>query len=161
VAHARDLQARLQEAAGQRRQQERDRKAAVDEEARVRQEHERATAEASRLDALVEAVRRAPSVLAARQVSALGDLGPVQILFPADGPAVEVLIDGRPWWTASSGRRVIGDLYLRAALRRAAKVTWFPIFVDNVQDFSGEIPNVGGATVLLRTAPGDELRVLA
>lgn len=161
VAHARDQQARLQQAAGQRREQERERREAVAAEERTRKESEAAKAEAHRLDVLVDAVRRGPSVLAARQVERLGDLGPVQIVFPADGAAVEVLIDGRPWWTASSGRRVIGDLYLRAALRRAAKMSWFPIFVDNVQDFSGAIPDVGGVTVLLRTEPGAELRVVS
>lgn len=127
----------------------------------VTAQHGAAVAEAARLDALVAAVRRAPSILAQRQRQALGDLGPVDVRFPSEGPAVEVLIDGRPWWTASRGRQVVADLSLRAGLRRALGVPWLPIFVDNAQDWSGSWPSVEGPVVLLRTAAAKAARVAA
>ena len=71
-----------------------------------------------------------------------------------DNPAVEVRIDGRPWWLASRGRQVVADVWLRAALRRALGRDW-PLFVDNVQDVAGQpLPEPGGSTVWLRTADG-------
>lgn len=111
----------------------------------------RLSAEADRLDVLLAAVREAPSAVVARQQERLGDLGPVSLVLGSD-PAIEVRIDGRPWWVASRGRLVVADLWLRAALRRAWGVT-APLFVDNVQDVAGQrLPEVEGPVVLLRTA---------
>lgn len=119
-----------------------------------------ATAEAERLDRLVEVLRRAPSILAARQVEKLGDLGPVTVRLPETGPAVEVLVDGRPYWTASRGRLVVADLWFRAALRRAVGLAWLPLFVDDVNAWSGEWPALPGPQVRLRTAAVDGLVVV-
>ncbi|MFT4622354.1 MAG: hypothetical protein ACI8PZ_001010 [Myxococcota bacterium] len=138
-------------------QRERDR---VDTAARLTAARERLTAaqtECARLDVLLAAVREVPSELAAQQVAALGALGPVSLVF-GDNPAVEVRIDGRPWWLASRGRQVVADLWLRAALRRVLGEDW-PLFVDNVQDVAGQsLPDPGGPAVWLRTADGPLVR---
>jgi hypothetical protein len=108
------------------------------------------------LDALRDAVRAAPSEVARRQARALGDLGPVSLVFGED-PSVEVRVDGRPWWLASRGRQVVADLWLRSGLRRALDLPQLPIVVDNVQDVGGQpLPEVEGPLILLRTsdAPG-------
>lgn len=151
VAAARAVQDRLREASGARREAEAVRARLERDLAEARAGLERWTAEAARLDRLVEAIRRAPSVVAERQMQVFGHLGPVAIRFPVDGPAIEVLIDGRPYWTASRGRLVVADLALRTALRRARGLGWLPIFVDNAQDWSGELATTGPA-IVLRTA---------
>lgn len=108
-------------------------------------------AECARLDALLGVVREVPSLLAAKQAQALGDLGPVSLTF-SDNPAVSVLIDGRPWWLASRGRQVVADMHLRAAIRRAAGLTGLPIVVDNAQDVGGQpLAQIPGPVVILRT----------
>jgi chromosome segregation ATPase len=110
-----------------------------------------ATAETLRLEALLSAIRQAPSRLAERQSSVLGALGPVTLIF-GEKPAVTMLIDGRPWWLASRGRQVVADIHLRAALRRAFGLDMLPIIVDNVQDVGGQpLPDVPGPLILLRT----------
>lgn len=106
-------------------------------------------AECERLEALVEAVRRAPSIAAAEQMATLGDLGPVTINLPEEGGA-EVLVDGRPYDAASTGRLLIADLHFRRGLRKALKVLKLPLFVDCVQNWSGTIPQFRPA-VWLRT----------
>lgn len=113
-----------------------------------------AAAEVGRLEALVEATRRAPSVAAERQLEALGDLGPVSLVF-VDGGGVEVLVDGRPYHLASTGRLLVADVWFRAGLRRAIGVPYLPLFVDCIQDVVGqEIPDRPPA-VLLRTTEGE------
>lgn len=117
--------------------------------------HKEAVTTAKRLDALVEACRAAPSAMVRKQLSVLGDLGPVTIDLP-DGSGVEILIDGLPWWIASDGRKVVADMWLRAALRRALKLATIPIIVDRVQDVAGQpLPDIGGPVILLRTADCD------
>ncbi len=141
----------LARGAAMERSRERGRVAKALDSARV--EHRRLEGEATRLDALLEAVRGAPSAVAARQAAALGDLGPVSLHF-GDSPAVEVRVDGRPWWLASRGRLVVADVWLRAALRRVSGLSW-PIFVDNVQDVAGQpLPSPGSPVVWLRTTEG-------
>jgi len=113
------------------------------------------TAEATRLDALVSAVRQAPSEIAKRQAEALGDLGPVSLVWgdgDAKSPAVEVRIDGRAWDLASTGRQIVADLWLRAAFRRAMGTPWAGLFVDRDQDVGGQpLPEVGGPVIILET----------
>lgn len=110
--------------------------------------------ESERWDAILDAVRAAPSELAAAQARALGDLGPVSLEF-GDNPAVSVLIDERPWWLASRGRQVVADACLRTALRRALQMPWLPLFVDNIQDVGGQpLPAVPGPVVWLQTTDG-------
>lgn len=127
-----------------------------------------ATAEAVRCQALVECWRRAPSEIARAQVAALGDMGPVTLRFPPkeskDTPEIEVLVDGRSWRRASHGRIVLADLYLRAAIRRAAGLDALPIIVDGAQDWSGAWPMdaIPGPVWLLRTTPdGSDCAVVA
>jgi hypothetical protein len=105
----------------------------------ARAAHATAALEAERLDVLVSAVRAAPSIIAKQQAEALGDLGPVSIRFGTD-PAVEVLFDKRPWYAASTGKRILCDLWLRAAIRRASGNEWLPLFVDERQSWSGPLP---------------------
>lgn len=133
--------------------------AAADAADRETRRHGEAAAEYDRLSALLEAVRAAPSVVASRQALALGDLGPVTLVF-GDNPAVAVHIDDRPWWLASRGRQVVADMYLRAAIRRVLEKEWLPIIVDNVQDVAGQpLPDVGGPVVLLQTTESKEISV--
>jgi hypothetical protein len=89
----------------------------------------------------------------------LGDMGPVSLEF-GENPAVVVLIDGRPWWLASRGRQVVGDAWLRAALRRAMNLPDLPLIVDNVQDVGGQpLPALPGPVVLLRTTDEPGIQV--
>ncbi|MEQ1503282.1 MAG: hypothetical protein ABMB14_13680, partial [Myxococcota bacterium] len=112
-----------------------------------------------RLSALLDAVRIAPSTVAARQALSLGDMGPVSLEF-GDNPAVKVLIDGRPWWLASRGRQVVADMWLRGAIRRVLDKEWLPIVVDNVQDVGGQpLPELTGPVVLLQTTDGKGISV--
>jgi len=128
----------------------------------VRQEvdnHAETEQKSARLDALLEAVRKAPSVVAERQALALGHMGPVSLKF-GENPAVEVLIDGRPWWLASRGRCVVADIWLRDALRRAMDKEFLPIIVDNVQDVGGQpLPEVEGPMVIMRTTHDKKISV--
>lgn len=133
--------------------------AAVAAIARDSERHEAATRDYDRLSALLEAVRLAPSTVAARQALTLGDLGPVTLEF-GDNPAVKVLVDGRPWWLASRGRQVVADMWLRGAIRRVLDKEWLPIVVDNVQDVGGQpLPEVSGPVILLQTTDDKGLRV--
>jgi hypothetical protein len=127
--------------------------------ARETERVEATTKALDRLTELLEAVRVAPSTVAAQQAMALGDLGPVTLTF-GDNPAVTVQIDGRPWWLASRGRQVVADTFLRAAIRRAMDKEWLPIVVDNVQDVGGQsLPDVPGPVILLQTTDGKGLSV--
>ncbi len=128
------------------------------EEAQQKQAQQDAVVD--RFGVLLDAVREAPSVVVARQAQALGNMGPVSLRF-GDNPAVEVLIDERPWWLASRGRQVVGDVWLRSGLRHAMDVEWLGIIVDNIQDVGGQnIPEVAGPVVLLQTTHSDELKVV-
>ncbi|MCB9507947.1 MAG: AAA family ATPase [Myxococcales bacterium] len=112
----------------------------------------RLTEEHARLDLVVEAVRQAPTIALERQLAALGDLGPVTLVPEGERGGLSVYIDGRPWRLASDGRRVVGDLILRAGFRRALGMAWLPLWVDRVQDVGGQpLPDVAAPLVLLRT----------
>ncbi len=131
-------------------------KATVEKET---QRHADAAREYERLSALLDAVRAAPSTVAERQALALGDLGPVTLQF-GENPAVEVLIDGRPWWLASRGRQVVADMWLRAAIRRVLEMEWLLLVVDNIQDVGGQpLPDIDGPVLLLQTTDGKGLNV--
>ncbi|MEM6927453.1 MAG: hypothetical protein AAF602_11015, partial [Myxococcota bacterium] len=131
-------------------------KASVDKET---QRHADAAREYERCSALLDAVRAAPSTVAERQALALGDLGPVNLKF-GDNPAVEVLIDNRPWWLASRGRQVVADMWLRAAIRRVLDMEWLLLVVDNIQDVGGQpLPDIEGPVMLLQTTDGKGLSV--
>ncbi|MEO0600014.1 MAG: hypothetical protein AAF211_01180, partial [Myxococcota bacterium] len=131
-------------------------KASVEKET---QRHADAAREYERFSALLDAVRAAPSTVAERQALALGDLGPVNLKF-GDNPAVEVLIDNRPWWLASRGRQVVADMWLRAAIRRVLDMEWLLLVVDNIQDVGGQpLPDIEGPVMLLQTTDGKGLSV--
>lgn len=115
---------------------------------------ERLSAECERLEALVSAIRRAPSVAARRQLSVLGDLGPVAIELREDG-GVDIVIDGRPFHLASTGRLVVADAWLRDGLRRARGLAYFPMFIDCTQDVAGQEPHLPPPCIALRTTAGD------
>ncbi|NRA03753.1 MAG: AAA family ATPase [Myxococcales bacterium] len=116
-------------------------------------------AEALRLDALVDAVRRAPSVAAREQLGALGDLGPVVVELTDKG-GVNVRVDGRPWYLASTGRLVVADAFLRSGLRRAMRLGYCPLFIDQIQSVGGQdIPDFSPAILLETTdKPGITVR---
>lgn len=147
---------------GARRQREADLTAARRTAEASTRANRAAAEEAARLDALVDAVRRAPTEIAKRQAEALGELGPVSLRFGESekDAAVEVLIDGRPWWLASKGRQIVADLWLRLALRRALGMAWLPLFVDETQSWSGEWPELDGPVVFLRTTKAKTVRVV-
>jgi hypothetical protein len=101
------------------------------------------------------------AALLARATAASGvlrDLGPVSLRTDdgtAASPAVEVLLDGRPWDLASTGRQIVGDAAFRSALRRALRVPWLPIWVDRRQDVGGQIVDVVAPAVMLVTDDGE------
>ncbi len=115
-------------------------------------------AEAERVSVLLDCIRRAPTEIAARQAASLPRMKHVSWRFPpaenSKTPAMEVLIDGRPWKRASTGKRILADLEMRVVLRELAGLDPLPIFVDNAQDWSGEWPEVAGPVVYLVTRPG-------
>lgn len=159
VARVKDALAARQAAEGARKQREADLEKTRTLLERERAKYDEASKEADRLDVLLGAVRTAPSIVAAEQALALGDLGPVSLEF-GDNPAVEVKIDGRPWWLASRGRQVVADTHLRMALRQVMELDHLPIIIDNVQDVGGQpLPDVPGPAFLLRTDDGKGLRV--
>jgi hypothetical protein len=159
VAAARATAAHAASAEGVRRERVRDMEAAKTQARAESRRHAEADSETTRLDALLEAVRTVPSILAHRQALALGDLGPVALQF-GDNPAVSILIDGRPWWLASRGRRIVADAWLRAGLRRALGRPGLPIVIDNTQDVKGQpLPAVGGPVILLHTSEGQGITV--
>ena len=160
VLAARSVLDEAQRAEGAAAQRKRDLKAAVATAESSARAAAVAEAEAGRMDALVAALRRAPTEIARRQAEALGDMGPVQFRFPEEGPAVEVLIAGRPWWQASTGERIHADLCIRAGWRRLLGMPWLPLFADEIQSWSGEWPDVAGPVIGIRTTKAAALRVV-
>jgi hypothetical protein len=112
-----------------------------------------ARTEAARMDALVAACRAAPSVLARQQLDSIGDVSPVSLDLTEAG-GVEVLVDGRSWWRASTGRQIVADLAFRRGLRRLLKLPSLPLFVDEVQSVGGCDLVVEAPAILLRTTDG-------
>lgn len=137
-----------------------------DERDRVRAELDVQREAVEYFSALVEAIRQAPSRVLAEQLEALGDLGPVTLI-PGEGtsssPSLSVLIDGRDWGDASTGRQVVADAALRLALRAALGLRWWPVVIDNVTSVAGqEIPDAPGPVWRLVTVdvPAIETEVL-
>ncbi len=159
ISTVREAQAATSAAAALRSQRQGELASAREREATQDEAHALLQIEAQRADALLDAVRKAPSLIATRQVAALGELGPVSVEF-GDNPAVTVLIDGRPHWLASRGRQVVADAWLRHGLRRAMGMLDLPLFIDNVQDVAGQpMPDLPGPVFLLETADGDGIEV--
>lgn len=119
-----------------------------------------------RAEAVLDAVRRAPTEAARRAAAALdaqlqgSGVAVVWGSAAEGGPEADVQIDGRPWWCASSGRQVLADLQLRLALRTLAQARYgarpildyadLPVVVDRAQDWSGRWPAAPGVW-LIRT----------
>ncbi|MCB9676881.1 MAG: hypothetical protein H6737_17330 [Alphaproteobacteria bacterium] len=155
----RSFEARMAAVEGMRQRQSHELDAARQAVEVEKARHDGADRDAAKWDALLDAVRKAPSIVAAQQARALGDMGPVTLEF-GENPAVTVLIDGRPWWLASRGRQVVADARFRDALRKAMEMPHLPLFVDNVQDVGGQpLPELAGPVVWLHTTDGKGLVV--
>jgi hypothetical protein len=151
-----------QQASGARTQREKDIVRLEDQLSKASEAYAATVAEADRLHALLDALTRAPSIVASRVTSRFGDLGPVELVFGQDGNAVDVLVDGRPWWLSSTGRLIVADVYLRAGIRRSLGRRWIPIWVDRAQDVGGQDLIGAGVEppfVVLRTTAEDRLDV--
>ena len=110
---------------------------------------------AQKATAWLEAVRAAPGEVA-RRLAWLGAIGDgITVEMPADGPAVVVKIDGRPWRLASRGRLVCADAHLRRAFATALGVPTLPIIVDDRQSWTGAL-DVAGPVIELVTDPAAE-----
>ena len=155
----------LDEAKGAQNQRKGDTTRTKDQLHDVRNALQMAEMEATRCEALVQAIRAAPSHTAKSGISALGSTEPVDLEF-LDRGGVEVRIDGLPWWLASDGRLVHADARFRQGLRRAIGLSWLPIFVDRIQAISPrEWPKVDGPLIVLETAaepfhPGPDWQVI-
>lgn len=72
-------------------------------------------------------------------------------------------MDGRPWRRASRGRLIYADAVLRCAIRRAAAAKFgpafgrLPVFVDDVQSWTGEWDGIEAPAVYLVTQADVEL----
>jgi len=115
-------------------------------------------AEADRMKALVNAVRQAPSVIAARQAKALGLPPEITLVWgagDAQSPAVVPMFDGVHYKRAATGRGICCGLSLRARIRVAIGLPYLPLVVDEAQSVTGqELPDVGGPVIVL---VGDDL----
>lgn len=134
--------------------------------------HAAAEAAVLRYEALVQAVRDAPTAIVKRMVDALGDLGPVRFVFPAtekpSDPCIAAEVrDERGFWTAwdraSTGTKVIADLYLRDALGRTAGLKALPLVGDDAQSWTFARPTFTRPTWWLesRVTPGGAIVVSA
>lgn len=103
----------------------------------------------ARAEALVVAVRAAPSRLFDAGVAAMGELHGVEFVLTDTG--IDVLVDGRPWACASDGRQVFADACIRDGLRRRFRMAWFPLFIDGAQDWTGSFDAISGPKVVLVT----------
>jgi hypothetical protein len=119
-----------------------------------------ATVEAARVATLVDVRRKAPTVVAEKQRAAFKLPDWIGLRFPPKehekSPEIEVLIDGRPWHLASTGRRILADLYFRASVREVAGLDALPLFVDMPMAWSGDYPDDIGRVVFLWTTQGGE-----
>lgn len=117
-----------------------------------------ANAEADRVTKVLKAVREAPSKILKDQEAALGDFGPVTFEFPTKAtkttPEIVVKIDGRDWRRASTGRRIYASARLQIRLRELAKLPYLPIFIDEVQSYSGDWGTLPARVVMMRTTTG-------
>lgn len=126
-----------------------------------------AAQERERAELILDVVRRAPTEAAAASLDVLRrelnqGVG-VRLGTLADGaPEAQIVIDGRPWWCASTGRQIAADLVLRQAIRRLAarrhpggalSYADVPVVVDAVSLWTGQLAAPSGGQVwLLETA---------
>lgn len=115
----------------------------------------RAQATADRAAAWLAAVRAAPGEVL-RRLEWLGKIGDgITAELPAEGPAVVVKIDGRPWKLASTGRIICADAHFRRAFADALGAKGLPVIVDNRGAWTGAI-DVAGPVIELVTDPAAE-----
>jgi hypothetical protein len=126
--------------------------------------HAAACAEVERAELVLDVVRRAPTEAAAQAAAALQSALPartgVRVVFGtlADGaPEASIVIDGRPWWLASTGRQIAADCDIRLAIRDLAAARYpggllsyadVPVVVDGAQGWSGRLSARGPVWVL-------------
>jgi len=124
-----------------------------------------AAAELARAELVLDVLRRAPTEAAREAEQALVAALParcgVRVVFgdlASGGPEAEVLIDGRPWWLASTGRQIAADLDLRLALRRLAATRYpggalgyddLPVIVDRANLWTGDLSREGAVWLLV------------
>ena len=123
--------------------------AAEKAQAESKKKHRAAVHRADTLEALVQLVKTIPSVLFGEQIHTLqlpaGLTLEAPLLEHDRIPYLRVTWDGYDWTDdkISDGRRVVGSLLFRAALRRAAATTLgpdyalLPLVVDHVQLYNG------------------------
>ena len=129
-------------------------RATLAERARVLAEtHAAAVERAQRAEVVLDLVRSAPGrALAAKLDTLTTWLGPVSVV--TTGEAIEVLIDGRPWALASTGRRIVADAHFRDALRHAAGMEWLPLTIDEAQSVGGQPVHAPAPAWLIVTTDG-------
>lgn len=118
-----------------------------------------ARAAAERAAWVLATLRAAPGRVLGARLAAL-KAGPVTFDLAADGEALALRIDGRPWDCASKGRRTVADAWLRRALADAAGAPWLPIVVDEAESITGprqQLPP--GRLWALRSTPTGALAV--
>jgi DNA polymerase III delta prime subunit len=102
--------------------------------ATAKKDREQADKDLVRADAILVAVRRAPSDRAQECSKSYSGMPGVEIRFPdttdAKEPSVKLLIDGRDWTCASDGRQILAEYQIRARMRELAGMRWLPIFID-------------------------------
>lgn len=106
-----------------------------------------AVAGLARADALLRAVRRAPTVRAeaARAAVAAHLEGSGVAIVDVGGersadPGLTLTLHGRPWSDASTGEQIAGDAWIREALRRARGWRAWPLAIDEAQSTTCPLP---------------------
>lgn len=99
---------------------------------------------ARRVVALVDAIRKAPSIIGAQQLDLLGDLGRVGLSFPPPAepgepaaPACVLTFDGLPIRVASGGQKLYAGITLAVGIRKGAGMPLVPIFAEDWGRYDG------------------------
>lgn len=122
-----------------RRSQAHARQQAQEQVEKAREAHARAEAAASRAQTVVEALEAAPGTVLERELGELNSrLDGEEVTLSETG--ADLLVDGRAWHLASSGRQILADARLRLALRDLAGLAWLPVVVDDAALWSGAWP---------------------
>lgn len=122
---------------------------------------------ARRVVALVDAIRKAPSIIGSQQLGLLGDLGRVGLSFPPPAepgeptaPACVLTFDGLPIRVASGGKKLYAGITLAVGLRRGAGMPLVPIFVEDWRRYdNGGSPGPEGDRIvyIMQTEAGTAL----
>jgi len=129
-----------------------------------------AVAGLARAEALLRAVRRAPTVRAeaARKAVAAHLQGSGVAIVDVGGersadPGLTLTLHGRPWADASTGEQIAGDAWIREALRRARGWRAWPLAIDEAQSTTCALPAFVGPVWWIYTdaEPGNPFTVEA